>query len=219
MLERVVRLRRPPILSSQEGVFVPQVDRAISAEIDARWRALQQTNPAYFDGRLYHVLGVHRNGHGGCALHVVDCAYRYFAVQDHSFDLGVRALGLKAFTWSGDQLLVGRRSKHVAGYPGCWEFAPAGGAEVGVEPAEVILRELEEEAGLQASSPPVALAVMFDPVVRTWEIVYRLEASSRAAAPRSQEYDDLQWVSPVALPGSLSPFAEQMRNLLANAVE
>jgi 8-oxo-dGTP pyrophosphatase MutT (NUDIX family) len=216
MLERVVQLRRPPTLSVQEGVFVPSADRATSVEIESRWDALQRENPAFFDGRLYHVLGVHRNGHGGCVLHVIDCAYRYFAVQDESFDLGVRALGLKAFTWNGDQVLVGRRSKQVAGYPGCWEFAPSGGAGVGVDPAAMILQELSEETGLGAALPPVAIALLADPIVRTWEIVYRLVASAREVRPRLLEYDELQWVQADQLPAPLSPFAMQMRELLPN---
>ena len=135
-------------------------------------------------------------------------------MQDESFDLGVRALGLKAFTWNGDDVLLGRRSSQVAGYPGFWEFAPAGGAEVGVDPAEMILKELEEETGLHTTAPPVALAVLFDPVVRTWEIVYRLRVAGRQATPRPGEYDELRWVKPCDLPAPLSPFAVQMRELL-----
>lgn len=71
---------------------------SLADEIERRWNSLRAKNPNYFDGRLYHVLGVHRNGHGGATLHVMECAYRYHAVQTPDFDLGQRALGVKGVT-------------------------------------------------------------------------------------------------------------------------
>src|SRR5688572_2522056 len=149
---RTIHLRRPATLSVQEGVFVPNVDPHILSEVERRWDSLCRANPAYYDGRLYHVLGVHRNGHGGATLHVIDCAYRFFAVQDDHFDTGVRALGVKGITSSPQGLiLMGRRAQHVAAYRGMWEFAPAGSAEPGRDPAQLIQHELIEETGLQAA--------------------------------------------------------------------
>jgi len=179
-----------------------------------RWESLCAANPAYYDGRLYHVLGVHRNGHGGCALHVMECAYRFFAVQDDSFDLGVRALGVKGVTRHEDLILMGRRSQSVAAYKGLWEFAPAGSVEPGAEPSEIIQSELRDETGLQPEREPHSTAVLFDPVLRCWEIVYQVQASSARFKPRTAEYTELQWCSPEQLPAELSPIARQIAELI-----
>jgi len=182
-------------------------------EAARRWDALCAGNPAYFDGRLCHVIGVHRNGCGGAVLHVADCAYRHFAVQDDEFDLGVRPLGVKGITRRPDgRVLVGRRSSSVAGYPGCWEFAPGGVVEPGERPAEAITKELREETGLTCPEP-TAVAIMFDDGLRCWEIVYRI-------APRSEdvgvtdEYDELAWCEVDDLPADLTPIARTMIGLV-----
>lgn len=216
MSPRTIRLRRPAVLSVAEGIFVPPCATGLMDEVDRRWARLQQANPAYFDGRLYHVLGVHRNGHGGCTLHVIDCAYRFFAVQDDSFDLGVRPLGLKGLVERDGQLLMGLRSTRVATYHNKWEFAPAGGAESGRDPAEVIQQELREETGLESLREPTSIAILFDPVLRCWELVYRLYANADAPRPRTGEYTQLAWFSPDALPpkDDLSPVAQQIADML-----
>ncbi|MEE2718881.1 MAG: hypothetical protein VX727_03775, partial [Planctomycetota bacterium] len=91
--QRCIRLRRPPVLSIVDEPFVP--DGIDPVEVDERWQRMQQANPALFDGRVLHVLGVHRNGYGGVTIHLVECAYRYVAVQGAGFDCGVRSLGVK----------------------------------------------------------------------------------------------------------------------------
>lgn len=183
-------------------------------EVEQRWNALCKTNPAYYDGRLYHVLGVHRNGHGGCSLHVIDCAYRFFAVQDQSFDLGVRALGLKGITTRDGLILMGLRSPNVAAYKQMWEFAPGGSAEPGMDPTRLIQRELFEETGLATSREPTPIAVLFDPVLRCWELVYRLEVGNGETTAPPAEYSQLQWRRPDDLPEVLSPVAKQIAPLL-----
>ena len=212
MSPRVIHLRRPAVLSVQEGVFVPQGNQL--DEVDQRWAALCKANPAYYDGRLYHVLGVHRNGHGGCMLHVIDCAYRFFAVQDEQFDLGVRGLGVKGITWRDDLVLMGLRSARVAAYKDMWEFAPGGSAEPGVDPSRLIQQELREETGLSTVREPTPIAVLFDPVLRCWELVYRLEAAPGDAIARPAEYSQVQWKQPEDLPDGLSPIAKQVAELL-----
>ncbi|MHC5002834.1 MAG: NUDIX hydrolase, partial [Planctomycetota bacterium] len=169
-MQRCLPLRRPPVLSVAEGPFVPS--GADLDDVQRRWDALRDENPAYFDGRLYHVLGVHRNGHGGAVLHVVDCAYRLHAVQDETLDLGVRSLGVKGIVRRGRRALLGRRSGQVAAYRGCWEFAPGGVVEPGHPPAETIRAELAEETGLVAEREPTAIALLYDPGPRSWEIVF-----------------------------------------------
>jgi 8-oxo-dGTP pyrophosphatase MutT (NUDIX family) len=212
MSPRLIRLRRPPVLSVQDGPLVPT--GAGLDEIDRRWGDLRRFNPAYFDGPCWHVLGVHRNGHGGAVLHVVECSYRFFAVQNTEFDLGVRPLGVKGVVRRGGDYLVGRRSGSVASYAGMWEFAPGGCVDPPRTPADVIRSELQEETGLQLIGEPVAMAVLFDPVVRCWEIAYRLEVAAGEAAPHAPEHDELAWRALANLPEPISPITMQIASML-----
>jgi 8-oxo-dGTP pyrophosphatase MutT (NUDIX family) len=193
--------------------FVPAGDASVMDEVARRWDELQAANPAYFDGRLCHVIGVHRNGYGGAVVHVADCAYRYFAVQDEDFDLGVRPLGVKGITRRADgRVLVGRRSSSVAGYPGCWEFAPGGVVEPGEDPAGAVVKELAEETGLSCDAP-TAVALVFDDVIRCWEAIYRITPAA-TELHASDEYDELAWCEPDDVPDDLTPIARTMIGLL-----
>jgi 8-oxo-dGTP pyrophosphatase MutT (NUDIX family) len=222
---RTIHLRRPPTLSVQEGVFVPRPGgpptpappHSVLDEIESPWQALRESNPTYFDGRLCHVLGVHRNGHGGAVLHVIDCAYRFFAVQfagGTAFDLGVRPLGVKGVVERDGRFLMGRRSPHVAMYQNMWEFAPSGSVDFGKAPQEVITLELIEETGLHPSREPTAIAVLFDPVLRCWEIVYRLAIEDDTTPRMTAEYPEVRWFEGAALPANLSPIARQIAKFL-----
>jgi 8-oxo-dGTP pyrophosphatase MutT (NUDIX family) len=213
--QRTIHLRRPATLSVVEEPFVPQGPAGLLEEIERRWAALRQANPAYFDGRLYHVIGVHRNGYGGAILHVADCAYRFHAVQDDDFDLGVRPLGVKGITMRGGRVLLGRRSMRVARYGGLWEFAPGGVVDPGELPVETVRRELMEEAGLRTNRAPTPIAVIHDPCVRSWEIVFRIALEEEAVdLTPDGEYDEMTWSEPDDQPGPLTPAAERMVPLL-----
>lgn len=220
MHSRIIRLRRPVTLSIMDGPFVPRGNGGLLDEVERRWNALRRENPAYFDGRLLHVLGVHRNGYGGAVLHVVDCAYRFHVVQDHEFDLGVRSLGVKGIAIHNGRVLLGKRSDRVAAYRGLWEFAPGGAVEPNRDPAFVVKRELTEETSLTSIGEPIALAVMFDPVVRSWEIVYRLELRDDHSERCSDEYDELRWCSHDQLSSEreLAPIARQMLPLVTESL-
>jgi 8-oxo-dGTP pyrophosphatase MutT (NUDIX family) len=224
MPARTIHLRRPATLSVHEGVFVPSPPegfdhRCLLDEIDRRWNALRHANPEYFDGRLWHVIGVHRNGHGGAVLHVIDCAYRFFAVQatapaEDGFDLGVRPLGVKGVVERHGRFLMGLRSPRVAMYPNMWEFAPSGSVEFGRQPHEVIVHELNEETGLQTAREPIAIAVLFDPILKCWEIVYRLTVADEVEPGVTDEYPQVAWHDRISLPAGLSPIARQISELL-----
>jgi 8-oxo-dGTP pyrophosphatase MutT (NUDIX family) len=202
------------VLHAQPGPFVPA--GADLDDVERRWSALCAANPAYFDGRIWHVLGVHRNGHGGAAIHVVDCAYRFHAVQRGGRDLGVRPLGVKGMVRRGadGRVLVARRSRHVAAYEGMWEFAPAGVVESGGDPARTILAELGEEVGMQSIGEPIALAILFDDVIHTWEVVYRLNVATDEVTIEPREYDAFEWCDAGDLPADLTPIARAMTSLL-----
>ena len=207
MPSRCIHLRRPAVLQVQEGVFVPQGN--VLDEVDRRWSVLCESNPAYFDGRAYNVLGVNRNGCGGAIVHVIECAYRFYAVQDEEFDLQVRGLGVKGFTMRDNRALLGRRSRNVGVYPDLWEFAPGGVVEPGKSPAEVIVSELSEETNLTTQCEPTPIAIVSDPTARTWELIY-LITDLHGEAQTTPEYSQLRWCARNELPDDLSPIAQSM---------
>ena len=178
-------------------------------EVDRRWDALCDSNPAYFDGRAYNVLGVSRNGCGGAVLHVIECAYRFYAVQTEGFDLGVMGLGVKGFTIRGDRALMGRRSQSVGVYPNQWEFAPGGVVEPDKEPVDILTCELHQETRLTTTRDPTPIAVLGDPVARSWELIYLLSDPQGEAKP-TPEYSQLRWRARDELPDDLSPIARSM---------
>ena len=138
-----------------------------------------------------------------------------FMRQDEGFDCGVRPLGVQAITTCGEPCIAGPSCRLVHRYPRQWEFAPGGGVEPGCSPEDVLLRELDEEAGCSPAGPPVAVAVVLDEEARTWEVVYRLEVQTEVLTPSTDEYSELRWCSIEALPAPRSPITECMRGLLA----
>ncbi len=212
MTTRVIHLRRPASLSIDDGPFVPDRTPDMLDQVDDRWNDLCEQNPAFFDGRIYHVLGVSRNGCGGAVVHVVDCAYRFYAVQSDDFDLGVRGLGVKAFTMRDGAVLVGKRSDTVGLYQNLWEFAPGGVVDPGSDPAAMIFKELQEETSMECAQEPTPVAVLSDAAARTWEIVYIIHNATGEPCVTA-EYSDVKWCHPSALPEALTPIAKTMAPL------
>lgn len=235
MPARTIRLRRPPQLIRVDGRYVPPVSLA---EVDRVWASLRAANPRYFDGPILHVLGMSRNGHGGVVLHVAETSYRFYAVQRpglaEGFDCGIRPLGAKAIcrwrapmegsgvsgaTGSGerrDRYLMARRSSAVAYYPNEWEFAPGGGLEPDDDPAGCLLRELAEETDYEAVSPPIAVALLYDPGALSWEVVHTLDVrpSSHADATHAWEHAERNLVADGDWPEPLAAVARTMIDLI-----
>lgn len=198
-------LRRPATLYEQEGMFVP---RNVSLEeVDARFEQICNSNSSVYDGRMLHVLGVHRNGYGGATIHVMECAYRMYAVQTETFDVGVRPLGVKGITTCGGFYLWGKRSSHVHQYKNKWEFVPAGVVEPGQHPDEVIERELSEEVALTPSTTPIQIGIEFDRVTQTWELIYNVTVDSKETHP-NKEYAEVKWCNGDELPSGRSSISD-----------
>jgi 8-oxo-dGTP pyrophosphatase MutT (NUDIX family) len=207
--ERLIPLRRPPQVAVVEGRFVPAdvgLDR-----VDQAWDALRARIPQLHDGPMLHVLGHSRNGHGGVTVHCIESSYRFHAVARAGLDTGIRPIGVKAVCFGPDGcVLMARRGEGTLNYPGMWEFAPGGTLEPGVAPADMVLRELREETGWVAAAPPSARALLFDPVVRSWEIVFAIDVRPAAVPVETWECAELRCVAPGAWPEPVTPVVRQM---------
>ena len=194
------------MIQLHEDVFVPETSLS---EVDQAWESLSAKNPEYFDGDIVHVLGVNRTGCGGATMQVARSSYRFHAVGG----LGITLLGVKGICMQDDKYLCGFRGKQMGVYQNMWEFAPAGMVEPDQSPEDVIERELEEEAGMMLTSPPVAIALFLDENVHTWEIVFRLSVTGACQADGT-EYEQLAWFDIKEMPKPMSPPAIQMKSLL-----
>jgi 8-oxo-dGTP pyrophosphatase MutT (NUDIX family) len=210
--KRLIPLRRPPLLSVVDGRFVPEPLTGTTLDaVNTAWEALKMRVPRAHDGAMLHVLGTSRNGHGGVTIHCIQTSYRFHAVGRDGIDTGVRPIGVKAVCFTPDgKILMARRGAETLNYPGMWEFSPAGTLEPGVSPADMILRELHEETGWTASAPPVARALIFDPVVRSWEVIYVIDVLPPVIPIETWECTELRTVEPGAWPAPLTPVALQM---------
>lgn len=202
----MIRLRKPPTLQYHDEFFVPATSLE---EVNRKWDALCAQNSACFDGEIVHVLGVHRNGCGGATIQAARTSYKFHAVMD----LGIKPLGVKGICKQNDVYLCGLRGQKVGVYAGAWEFAPSGMVEPHQAPEDIIMRELEEETGLTAQSAPVAVALFFDEIARTWEIVYQLETIGHATVDGA-EYEKLDWFDIKRFPSPMSPPTHKMKSLL-----
>lgn len=211
--ERLIPLRRPPQIVEVEGRFVPT---AVPLDaVDEAWERLRTRIPHLHDGPMLHVLGHSRNGHGGVTVHCIESSYRFHAVARAGLDTGLRPIGVKAVCFAPDGcVLMGRRGQGTLNYPGQWEFAPAGTLEPGVAPADMILRELREETGWSAAAPPATRALLFDPVARSWEIVFAIRVVPPAVPLESWECEELRAVEPGDWPEPMTPVARRMQVIL-----
>jgi len=223
---RLVRLRRPPVLNVVPDRWVPEgVDLG---EVDALWRVLVESNPRYHDGDCVHVLGVVRNGHAGATIHLAPTSYRFHAVRRLGLDTGVRPLGVKGLCVApgpdGPGLLAGRRSGASGSYPGCWEYLPGGGVDLRpdgtVDPVATIRHEIRDEIGIEPDLlDPIALAILEDRTVGTWEIVHRAAFDVAPTRPPGWEHDELAVVTPETLPTPASGAAIALAGLARDVLQ
>lgn len=217
-VERMMLLRRPPVLELHPEPWVPEIVPLHS--VDAVWDRLCSENDRYFDGSILHVLGASRNGCGGVTVHLARSSYRFYAVQQAGLDTGTRPLGVKGLCHTTDGAwLMGQRSKSVAYYPGCWEFVPGGSIPADDEPLvsapnRVLAQELGEEAGLLLKSPAQCVALLYDPAAFSWELIYVLAIDATALREITNwEYDEVRCVRPGDEPEPLAAVARVMMRL------
>jgi 8-oxo-dGTP pyrophosphatase MutT (NUDIX family) len=119
------------------------------------------------------------------------------------------AFGVSAILTGADGRVLLVRQRYSPG----WHF-PGGGVERGEPPAKAILRELEEEVGLQSSGEPLLHGLYTRTVGLATNVValYRVPDATIAFAPNA-EIVEIVWTDPEtppqdATPATLRRFAE-----------
>lgn len=185
--------------------ILPQAPAAADARVDAEWERKRAINPRLFDGPVLSVLGISGN--------VITCqidSYKRLVVQPE-IETGVRMLSVTGVLIATDpagrdRVLLGRRSHKTRMYGGMWQNCPAGGLDPvagatqmnEADLAAELLREVKEEAGLEpaTSTPPRPVAVIYDEVARSHDLIVPVELGPVAelSTTRGWEYDELKWL-------------------------
>jgi 8-oxo-dGTP pyrophosphatase MutT (NUDIX family) len=111
------------------------------------------------------------------------------------------AFGVSAIVEDAQGRLLLVRQRYAPG----WHF-PGGGVERGEPPAAAIIRELEEEVGLQAHGAPQLHGLYTRVVGMTTNVVafYRVPEARIAFQPNA-EIAEILWADPKAPPGDATP--------------
>ena len=119
------------------------------------------------------------------------------------------AVGLAVVTALGGRVLLGRRSESVAADPGLWHVAPSGMLEPGVDLADQMDRELEEELGPQdVGWSARVLGLGFDLLRLRPEVCWSLEPIDEPELRLGEEFIEARWIDPaVEWPEELTPAA------------
>ena len=103
----------------------------------------------------------------------------------------------------GDRVLLGHRRTGRRDFPDCWAL-PGGHVEPGEQPADALVRELDEEIGVDAvvSGPP-SLHLERQPdlgegMIQDVWIIHSWDGEPRNLA--EDEHDELRWVTAEELP-------------------
>ncbi|MBI5773084.1 MAG: NUDIX domain-containing protein [Verrucomicrobia bacterium] len=119
----------------------------------------------------------------------------------HRLGLRHRAVHVLVFNRRGEVLLQ-RRSMKKDTAPGLWDSSASGHLDAGEDYDACAVRELREEIGLHAATPPVRLfkIAACDDTGQEFVWAYRLEAEGPFVM-HPDEVDELRWLAPAALTG------------------
>ena len=160
-----------------------QLTDAVQADVDRIWQSESRKNPTLFNGQIVCYVAHHVTADDTIVIKTFVSEYKYVIaqLQDRSLNC-VRPLAVSGFVVDKNQnVLIGKRSNHVAEYPGLLEFVPSGGISAerltGNGYKEQLVVELEEETGIPASciSKMFPIGLIFDPKHDIYDLALLVE--------------------------------------------
>ncbi len=189
-----------------------EVPPELDERVEEVWAAERVRRPEVTNGSLVAVERI-----DGGTVHGRLVEYRVFLARQRDPELHrllpLRAIGVSGVVVFADgNVLLGRRRNGVTEYPGAWELVPSGSIDGeavrsgAVEPLEVLLRELAEEAHIDrdAVSSGTPLGIVHDRLQDGFDICYELHVRGDAG---DYELESGEYTQLAALP---APEAESI---------
>jgi 8-oxo-dGTP pyrophosphatase MutT (NUDIX family) len=184
----VVRMRAPraPLAAEEQR------------SIDDLWQAAC-ASASLHDGGIVSVESWARTA-SGVEISVEPVPYRWWVAQRRGHSgLRVRPLAVCGISVDATgRVLIGRRRSGM-NYSGRWELVPSGSCELQedgtIDPLADALRELKEEAGLEASSAEL-VGLTEDTAVGVFEALVLLRVSRGFVTPVGAEHESLLFIEP-----------------------
>lgn len=173
----------------------------VKRQIDSFWEQERNQNPLLFNGNIMSATSYNKERVIGQFVE-----YKHFMAQIRQPELKkhlqINVLAISGVTQASNYVLIGKRGKQVAHYPGYYELTPSGGVDsdafVGhyVDYQEQFQRELEEETGYKKQQ-----IVAINPLYLVQEdscldIVANIQLSiTDLNVKATHEYEELIWIA------------------------
>ena len=189
--------------------FEPRPGTAEAA--DAAIAALSDRGSPAHDGLAARLAAFHADDRGL----VLELQPVRWALRLVDGDAATSLSVLCAVRSHGGRWLAGRRAAWVASWAGKWALGAGGAVEVGENPAETLVRELEEEWSVQPARFQVEALVMSPG--RMAMLIGQAWLREGAEVVRDPEHDEHAWwpADPAAWPEDADPVLRHMGALLA----
>jgi len=122
--------------------------------------------------------------------------------QFHSRRTRAMTLGVRGLVTDGEGRVLLIRHTYTHGW-----FMPGGGVERGETAAQAVARELEEEAGVRPTAPPMLVSIHSAETHFRGDhiLLYRVVSWEPCPATSVGEIEETAWFSPDALPDGTTP--------------
>jgi hypothetical protein len=135
--------------------------------------------------------------------------YKYYRAQltqpSLKSVLNIKPIAISCSCTYQNEILIGRRSESVTGFPGCYELVPSGGISLDslrlgrIDLARQALIELEEEAGISSECVKscISVVLIYEIDSATYEIYMEIKLQERGGDTNvrsTKEYSMLEWM-------------------------